>query len=93
VGGEEGGLPVLPGEWLGQRLSASGLPAMRLADGGRQWVAAGGPPAVTPHGNRVELFRAITSWRSASQIRSLDWDADPTAYLGVISPCPVPDED
>jgi hypothetical protein len=61
---------------------------MRLTDGGRQWVVGGGPPAVTPHGTRVELFRSMTGWHSASQVRSLDWDADPTVYLGVISPYP-----
>lgn len=77
-------------EWFGQRLSVAGLPAVRLDDHTRVWSVGDGEPAITVRGDRFELFRALSGRRTEARIRSLDWDADPSAYLPVIAPYPLP---
>ncbi|WP_238011871.1 FAD-dependent monooxygenase [Dactylosporangium sp. AC04546] len=76
-------------QWLGQRLSAVGLPALRLDDGRTAAVLGSGEPAISLRGEPLELFRTLTGRRSAAQIRAMDWDADPSPYLDVISPYPL----
>ena len=76
--------------WLGMRLAAVGLPALRLGDGRRQWVAGAGEARVTVTADRFELFRVISRRRSAEQIRAMVWDGDPDRYMEVISPYPLP---
>jgi predicted ATP-grasp superfamily ATP-dependent carboligase len=66
------------------------LPSLRLSDGHKDWVLGSGPPAVTVTADRYELFRAITGRRSASAIRAYDWSGDPTPYLPIIAPYPLP---
>jgi hypothetical protein len=41
-------------------------------------------------GDRHSLFRMISGRRSAAQIRRLRWSHDPTPFLGVIAPYPLP---
>ena len=78
-------------DWLHERLRHSGLPALRLADGHREWVVGDGEPvaAVTTTGD--ELFRMISGRRSARQIVAYAWTGDPTPYLAVISPYSLPE--
>jgi uncharacterized protein (TIGR03083 family) len=78
-------------EWLAQRLSAVGLPALRLDDGSKPWVAGRGEPVATLRAESFELFRAMSGRRTAAQIRELGWEGDPAPYLAVISPYPLPD--
>ena len=52
--------------------------------------ARGTPPAPSPP-PRHELFRMISGRRSPAQIGRYDWTVDPTPYLPVISPYPLPD--
>ena len=64
---------------------ASGSPTAAGVAGRR------GDPAGTVTARRYELFRMITGRRSAAEIRRYDWTTDPTPYLDVISPYPLPD--
>jgi uncharacterized protein (TIGR03083 family) len=76
--------------WLAARITESGLPALRLGDGERTWTLGSGEPAATLTADRHELFRAISGRRSAARVRGYAWDGDPTPYLAVISPYPLP---
>ena len=77
-------------DWLHQRLVETGRPALELSDGDRTWVVGSGSPAATVTATTYELFRTITGRRSASAIGRLGWTADPTPWLDVISPYPLP---
>lgn len=63
--------------------------ALRRGDG-REAVLGPGAPAITLRGEPYELFRVLSGRRSAARIRALGWDADPSRYLGVIAPYPLP---
>lgn len=77
-------------DWLRTRILALGLPALRLADGAREWVLGDGEPAISFNADRYELFRAITGRRSATEIRSYVSTGDLTPYLPIIAPYPLP---
>ena len=79
--------------WLGSRIVESGLPALCLTDGEQSWTLGDGDPAATLTAGRHELFRAITGRRSAAEIRDYEWEGDPTPYLAVISPYPLPTQE
>lgn len=79
--------------WLHLRIAERGLPALRLSDGARHWVAGDGLPAATVTAPRGELFRAISGRRSAARIRGYAWDGDPAPYLPVVAPYPLPPDD
>lgn len=72
---------------LQHRLSAVGLPAVRISDPTRGFeVTVGdGEPAVTVRAPEFELFRAVAGRRSRSQVAAFTWSAhgsvDPAAYL------------
>ena len=76
--------------WLGMRVTATGLPPLRLRDGQRHWVAGAGDAEATVTADHFELFRAISGRRSAEQIRAMAWDGDPDRYVDVLSPYPLP---
>ena len=76
-------------DWLRARLAETGLPPLRLSDGLDHWVLGDGEPAATLTADRHELFRAITGRRSATRIRTYDWDGDPALYLSIIAPFPL----
>ena len=65
---------------LAQRLSAAGVPGLRLTC--EQW---GYDTAVTCHeilvADRFELFRAMNGRRSADEVRRWMWSSDPASYL------------
>jgi uncharacterized protein (TIGR03083 family) len=77
--------------WLGMRLASTGLPALRLHDGTREWVVGAGMAQATVTAEGFELFRAISGRRSAGQIRAMAWDGDPEPYVPIVSPYPLPD--
>ncbi len=77
-------------DWLHARIAESGLPSLRLSDGRRDWVLGSGDPGIALTAGRNELFRAITGRRSASAIRAYEWSGDPSPYLAIISPYPLP---
>ncbi|HEU5483780.1 MAG TPA: FAD-dependent monooxygenase [Microlunatus sp.] len=76
--------------WLGQRLIHQQLPALLFSDGRHDWPVGRGAPAGTVTAPADELFRMITGRRSWTQIQRYDWSVDPTPYLAVISPYPLP---
>ena len=78
-------------QWLRQRLVHQQLPALLLSDGRHDWPVGRGDPAGTVTAPADELFRMITGRRSRAEIRRYDWTVDPTPYLAVISPYPLPD--
>lgn len=77
-------------DWLHQRLVESRLPALRLVDGRRDRVVGRGEPLGAVSGSPHELFRMVTGRLGADDIRHLTWSTDPTPYLDVISPYPLP---
>ncbi len=77
-------------QWLGQRLIHQQLPALLFRDGRHDWPVGRGAPAGTVTAPADELFRMITGRRSRDEIRRYDWSVDPTPYLAVISPYPLP---
>jgi uncharacterized protein (TIGR03083 family) len=78
-------------DWLHQRLVQSGLPALRLSDGRREWLLGEGELVASVTVDAYELFRMVSGRRSARQIAGYAWTGDPAPYLPVISPYPLPD--
>jgi uncharacterized protein (TIGR03083 family) len=69
---------------LSQRITAAGLPALRLCTADREHVAGRGLPTATVTASRWELFRALGSRRSPAQIRALSWSGDAGIYLPLL---------
>lgn len=78
-------------DWLRMRLDRAELSALRMRCAGREWVMGHRPVGITVGGDRFELFRAITGRRTRAQLLALDWDNDPTPFLEVLSPYPLPE--
>jgi uncharacterized protein (TIGR03083 family) len=78
-------------DWLHLRLVRCGLPALRLDNGHREWLVGEGEPAGSVTAEPHELYRVISGRRGAAAIAALPWTTDPTPYLSVISPYPLPD--
>lgn len=78
--------------WLDMRLQATGLPALRLRTGNREWVVGDGAPGATVTAPAFDLFRALSGRRSLDQIRAFSWEGDPEPYLNVFSPFELPRE-
>jgi hypothetical protein len=76
--------------WLAARLRSRALPALRLTDGVAEWVAGDGEPLASVCADRRDLFRMISGRRSADWISLQQWDGDPSMYLDVIAPYPLP---
>jgi uncharacterized protein (TIGR03083 family) len=76
--------------WLDQRLRETGLRALVLTDGTREWLLGDGSPDGVVTADQHELYRMITGRRSAARIRSYEWTTDPAPYLPVIAPYPLP---
>ncbi len=70
---------------LGYRLSALGLPALVLAYDGKERQVGDGEVGARVHADRYDLLRMLAGRRTPDQIRALDWQGDPTPYLGVLS--------
>jgi uncharacterized protein (TIGR03083 family) len=78
---------------LSQRIAAADLPALRLRTEHGEHVAGHGPPAPAVTATEWELFRALGSRRSPSQIRSLQWSGDAGAYLPLLPAYGLPGND
>ncbi len=76
---------------LGTRLDGAGLGALCLKAGHEEWVVGPGEALTTVTASRHDLLRALSSRRSADQIRAMNWDGDPGGYLvvfGAYGPLP-----
>jgi uncharacterized protein (TIGR03083 family) len=69
---------------VSQRITAAGLPALRLCTADRAHVAGHGRPAASVTASQWELFRALGSRRSSSQMRALRWSGDADLYLPLL---------
>jgi uncharacterized protein (TIGR03083 family) len=69
---------------LSQRITAAGLPTLRLCSDSRERVAGRGSPAATVTAGEWELFRVLGGRRSSSQIRALNWSGNAEPYLPLI---------
>lgn len=69
---------------VGFRLTAVGLPALRLSYDGKDRVLGDGEPAAKVTAEKWELFRAFAGRRSRGQIAAYDWTGDPEPYLALI---------
>jgi uncharacterized protein (TIGR03083 family) len=78
---------------VSQRIARAGMPALRLGTQHGEYVAGRGTPSCTVTASQWELFRALCSRRSASQIRSLRWDGDAEIYLPLLPAYGLPDDD
>jgi hypothetical protein len=66
---------------LSLRLMARGLPALRIRYDAKERVAGGGDVAATWHGDRFEIFRALSGRRSRQQILAMSWEGDSASFL------------
>jgi uncharacterized protein (TIGR03083 family) len=78
---------------LSQRIAVAGLPALRLCTERGEHVAGHGSPSSTVTTSQWELFRALCSRRSPSQIRSLQWSDDAEIYLPLLPAYGLPRDD
>jgi uncharacterized protein (TIGR03083 family) len=69
---------------VAQRLDVAGLPALRLCAEDHEYLAGSGSPAASVTASQWELFRALGSRRSASQLCALQWSGDPEPYVAFI---------
>lgn len=78
---------------LAQRISAAGLPALRVDVGGDGdgRVLGEGEPAARVEGHPVDLLRGLTGRRSRDQILTMVWDGEPDAYIDIFSSYAPPD--
>lgn len=71
---------------LDRLIKAGGLPTLEITAANRVLtlgdVPPGSPAEVHLAGSSFELFRAFGGRRTLSQVRALDWSADPSPYLG-----------
>ncbi len=73
-----------PLQEVDQRLRARHLPALRITLEHGDRIIGEGDPSATLRTTSFELLRVVGGRRSEGQIRSLDWDADPTRWLAAI---------
>ena len=78
--------------WLDMRLTATGMPALRIRTASDEWVVGDGIPQATVTASAFDLFRALSGRRSIDQIRNFSWDGDAEQYLKVFSPFEPPQE-
>jgi uncharacterized protein (TIGR03083 family) len=78
---------------LSQRIAAAGLPALRLCTERGEHIAGHGSPSSTVTATHWELFRALCSRRSPSQIRRLRWSGDSATYLPLLPAYGLPPDD
>jgi len=67
------------------RIDAAGLPALRIQTAGLDRVFGSGDEGIRLRGEPYEITRALFGRRSLDQIAALDWSADPTPYLPLLS--------
>ena len=85
---------MLLGAWrLKRTLREAGVPPLRVISGDVDWVLGDTDPAATLRIDPYELARALLGRRSVAQMRSYDWEGDPSPYLAFIPSFPPPDTD
>jgi uncharacterized protein (TIGR03083 family) len=78
---------------LSQRIAAAGLAALGLRTEQDEYVAGYGAPSVALTATGWELFRALCSRRSESQIRSYRWTGDADPYVPLLPAYGLPSRD
>lgn len=71
---------------MGWRLPEAGLAPLRFDLDEKSYNAGDGEPTTTVHGDRFELFRAMSGRRSPEQIRAYRWDGDAEPYIPFFYP-------
>jgi uncharacterized protein (TIGR03083 family) len=62
-----------------------GLPTLRVVGSHRDWTFGEGEPVATLTGDDYELARLFIGRRSDDQLRAMDWDGDPSPFVGRLS--------
>ncbi|CCH27686.1 maleylpyruvate isomerase family mycothiol-dependent enzyme [Actinosynnema sp. NPDC047251] len=73
-----------PLQEVDQRLRSRELPALRITLEHGDRIVGEGDPSATLRTSSFELLRVVGGRRSESQIRSLDWDGDPSRWLAAL---------
>lgn len=78
---------------LAQRITASGLPALRVdvGPGEDDRVLGEGEPGARVEAHPLDLLRCLTGRRSRDQILTMRWDGEPDAYIDIFSSYAPPD--
>ena len=77
---------------LGERLTESAKPPLRLQGETTSWTAGDGDATNSVRADDFTLLRALSGRRTITQLRALDWDGDAESYLGVLSGYGLPDQ-
>lgn len=67
------------------RVSARGLPPVRMRYDGKERVTGEGEVGATWSGERFELWRALAGRRSNAQIAAMQWEGDAEPYIPLVS--------
>ncbi len=70
---------------LGKKLTAAGLPALRVRTDSGERILGEGAPEVTLDTTDFEVIRAVFGRRSRAQLEAMAWDGDPNPYLEHLS--------
>jgi uncharacterized protein (TIGR03083 family) len=83
--GEEGVVPAVEMAlaFVEQKIAAAELPAFRVITEDLDKTLGEGEPAATLRTSTYELFRSLHGRRSPAQVRALEWDGDPDAWMDV----------
>jgi uncharacterized protein (TIGR03083 family) len=76
-----------------RRWPDSGLRTLRVVGSHRDWTFGDGEPAATLSGADYELARLFIGRRSEAQLRAMDWDGDPSPFVGNLSVFAPPEHD
>jgi uncharacterized protein (TIGR03083 family) len=78
---------------LSQRIAAAELPPLGLCTESSDYLVGEGAPSITVTASEWDLFRALGSRRSASQIRAYRWSGDADPYLTLFPAYGLPTND
>ena len=74
---------------LSRRFTTERIPALRLLAADNAWVIGDGSPTGSVRSSPFEASRMLTGRRSVGQIRALEWDGDPSPWIGHMSLFPI----
>ena len=69
---------------MGRRIDSEGLGGLRVQADGRIWTLGTSEIGATLTTSSYVLARLVYGRRSPGQVAAMDWEGDPTPYLGVI---------
>lgn len=81
-GGAEEILHRIVRRGFGRRWPDQGIPALRVVLPDEEWIAGEGEPAGVLRTDRFELGRVFLGRRSPRQMAALDWEGDPSSWIG-----------